>query len=487
MRTASRLIVVSNRLPVTATCSGELQHSSGGLVAALEPLMEAIPSTWIGWTGGVHTTSVESIFARLEHSYRLVPVYLSDFEKQKYYLGYTNQVLWPLFHSLQSLCNFDETFWSAYQSVNEKFADAVTATANAGDLVWIHDYHLMLLGKSLQRRKLGVQLAYFHHIPFPAQDVFNVLPSGETILRALLSFDRIGFQTTHDRLNFIRCVRSRFGNRLRIRREGAELAVLFEGRRTTVVAAPIGVDFQRIASMAESSQVVDRTKTIETALSGIQIMLGVDRLDYTKGLPQRIAAYRTLLERHPGLHGKVALLQLIVPSREEIPEYETLKLRIEQQISEINGHFGRPGWTPIVYMHRSVPCEELLALYRCASVMLVTSVRDGMNLVAKEYCSSRPDKLGVLVLSKFAGVAEELRNGAVLVNPHDVTEMATAYLRALSMESAEVRSRMWSMQRIVMHNDVWHWFSAAIGKNLVASKAALIPQLVAEAGRVAVA
>ncbi|HWR35004.1 MAG TPA: trehalose-6-phosphate synthase [Clostridia bacterium] len=467
MRDTSRLIVVSNRLPVTVSCSGDLRPSSGGLVTALGPLLKTIPSTWIGWTGTDYAPGIDSQLNAMDHHQRkLVPVYLTEYEKEKFYLGFANQVLWPLFHNMQTLCNFDASYWDAYQAVTEKFADAVTASAMPDDLVWVHDYHLMLLGRSLRRRRLGLRLAYFHHVPFPGPDTFATLPTGETILRAMLSFERIGFQTSGDRHNFLQCLRNAFGRRLRLLRRREELVVQFEGTSTSLLTSPIGIDSQKFATLAGSSEVAVQMQSLDSAFRGSRMMLGVDRLDYTKGVPQRLSAYKMLLEQHPELQGELVLLQLIIPSREEVPEYESLRLSVERQISEINGTFGRPRWTPIVYMHRSIPCEELVALYRSATAMLVTSLKDGMNLVAKEFCASKVDQSGVLVLSKFAGASQELCNGAVLVNPHDIAGLAQSFFTALTMSRSEVRTRMAAMQKAVMHNDIWHWCSSALGNNV---------------------
>jgi trehalose 6-phosphate synthase len=323
----------------------------------------------------------------------------------------------------------------------------------------------MLVGDYLKRRNLGLHLAYFHHIPFPSPDIFANLPSGKALLRALLRFDRLGFQTHRDKQNFIRCVRHAFGRKPTLRHVGSNLSVHFEGTRSTVCASAASIDSRHFASLAVSPSVTARVTELEATLGKKRILLSVDRLDYTKGLLPRLSAYRILLEKHPELHRTIALLQLVIPSREQIPEYEDLRVAIERRVSEINGAFGQPDWTPVIYLHRSVSCEELVAFYRLAPVMLVTPIKDGMNLVAKEYCASRVDGSGALVLSRFAGAAHELDVGAFLVNPNDQEEVAHACLVALTTGRMELQARMSAMRRTVAKHDVWRWFAEVMDDN----------------------
>lgn len=465
MSRAPHFIVVSNRLPVTINVDAEepqFQPSTGGLITALAPVLNSLPATWIGWTGTDYTPKIAEGIAKLHAPYKTAPVYLTESEREKYYLGFSNRVLWPLCHDMQTMCKFDATFWSAYQKVNEKFADVVTENSTPGDLVWVHDYHLMLVGDYLRSRNLGLQLAYFHHIPFPSPDIFANLPSGQVLLRALLRFDRLGFQTQRDKHNFVHCVRNAFGRKLTLRQLEGDLSVRFEGVSSKLQAAPVSIDFRQFARRAASPAVTARVAELEAALGNKRILLGVDRLDYTKGIQQRLSAFRLLLQNHPELHGTIALLQLVIPSREQVPEYGHLRTAIELQVSEINGAFGRPDWTPINYLHRTVSCEELIALYRLASVMLVTSIKDGMNLVAKEYCACKLDDSGALVLSRFTGASQELKVGALLVNPNDDEEIADACLAALTMSRFELQTRMSAMRRTVVKHDVWHWLASVL-------------------------
>ncbi len=465
MNREPRLIVVSNRLPVTVSTSGDnlqLEPSCGGLVTALTPALECTPASWIGWTGTDYSPEVEAAVAAFRSDYSLVPVYLTPSESELYYAGFSNRVLWPLFHDQLSLCKFDSASWAAYQQVNEKFADIITANTIPGDLVWIHDYHLMLVGAQLRRRHLGVRLAYFHHIPFASPDIFANLPASDTILRSLLRFDTVAFQTSRDRHNFIQCVRAAFGRKLTLRAMGPDLLIQFEGTFTVAKVAPVSIDAAQFTSIAVSPQVTARVEKLKSSFAGKRVLLGVDRLDYTKGIQQRLASFRLLLEKHPHLREKVVLLQLVIPSRERVPEYEALRLSIERQVAEINGTFGQPDWTPVVYLHRSVSVEELVSWYRFASVMLVTSLKDGMNLVAKEFCVCKPDDSGALVLSKFAGAAEELRVGAFLVNPNDREQLAQTYLAALNTNALDLNRRMSAMRQSVVRHDVFRWISAAL-------------------------
>lgn len=456
----SRLLVVSNRLPLNAEEENgvvALVPSSGGLVTALLPVLRANGGCWIGWTGRCSSKPMSEALQRCAApNYRFEPVSLSEEEKTRYYEGCCNQIIWPLFHGMASRCDFDPAFWEAYCAVNRKFADAVARTWRGDDFIWVHDYHLMLVAASLGRQGGQPKLAYFQHIPFPPPDIFAKLPWRAEILRALLQFSTIGFQTVGDRRNFTACVRQFLGN-VHFRSLAGKILVTGDGKTGLVGSYPVGIDFDEFADQAADSRVAGRAEQIRAGFRGCQIILGVDRLDYTKGIPERLRAFRSLLKAHPELHRKVALLQIAVPSREEVPEYRELRLRIERQVSEINGHFGSPTWMPIHYIHRAVARNELLACYRAADVALVTPLKDGMNLVAKEYCASRVDEDGVLVLSEFAGAADQLRRGALVVNPHDENGVTGALLRALTMRREERQSRMRLLREIVREKNVFRW------------------------------
>ncbi|HYG98062.1 MAG TPA: trehalose-6-phosphate synthase [Terriglobales bacterium] len=455
-----RLIVVSNRLPVSIQAEGDSRAvvpSSGGLVTALTPLVRETGGCWIGWTGTEYDPRVQRRIAEtsLDGGGRLLPVFLTSDERKNFYCGFSNEVIWPLFHDLQSCCNFDPVYWDTYCEVNEKFADAVASVAKKEDFVWVHDYHLMLLADCIGEREVRPKLGYFHHIPFPPPDIFEKLPWRTHILLSLLKFSVIGFQTTRDQRNFMQCVR-RLLRTAKFQRLGMNQIVIHNGRAAVLGRFPIGIDFEEFAGPAGSPEVQRRSDEVKAGIPG-KILLGVDRLDYTKGIPERLRAFRLLLESHHELHGNVSLLQIIVPSREDVPKYRDLKLRIEQLVSQINGAFGRPGWVPIHFLHRNVSRSELIAYYRAADICMVTSLKDGMNLVAKEYCAARVNESGVLILSEFAGAAAELNAGALLVNPYDTEGMMEAIVKAYNMPPLDQMLRMRQMRDVVRSNTVFRW------------------------------
>lgn len=459
MSGSGRLILVSNRLPVRMECiDGEnrLHQSSGGLVPALVPILRENGGCWVGWTGTDHDEIVSNLVRSSARDYLLEPVFLTTREEVGYYRGFSNEILWPLFHGVPSRCRFNSAYWKMYRQVNEKFADTVTRVSQQNDFIWVHDYHLMLQARALRGRGLEQHLAYFHHVPFPCPDVFAVLPWRDEILQALMHFNTIGFQTLRDRDNFIACLRRCLPD-VQVRPDIPEaVTVRVENQCFTAGAYPISIDYEDFASGADPA-VDAMIQAIKDKLGDVRLVLGVDRLDYTKGIPERLAAFQDFLERYPEQRGRVTMLQIVVPSREEIPEYLKLKVRIENAVSRINGQYGVPGWTPVQYFYRSVSRPELIAFYRAAEVALVTPLKDGMNLIAKEFCASRTDSLGVLILSEFAGAAEELRCGALVVNPNHTELTATLIQRALRMSEAEQRMRMNAMRSQVRLHDVFSW------------------------------
>ncbi|MGA8151257.1 MAG: trehalose-6-phosphate synthase [Terriglobales bacterium] len=456
-----RMVVVSNRLPVTIERRPDgfrVEASSGGLVTALRPLLNDCAGVWIGWTGTDESPEIERVLE--DHSrqsnFALKPVFMSPEERSRFYCGFSNEVLWPLFHDLQSRCNFDPTYWDTHLTINRRFAEKAAAEAQPGDLIWVHDYHLMSVAASM--RQLGVHepLAYFHHIPFPSPDIFEKLPWREEILTALLDFDVVGFQTLRDRRNFVACLRH-FVKAVEIRNQDDHLIVEEPDRNTFIGAFPISIDFEEFAQGAANEDVGTRAAEIVRSAGDCRIILGVDRLDYTKGIPERLAAFRHLLKFHPEVHRKVILAQVVVPSREDIREYGELKAQIERLVSEINGHYGEPGWVPVHYIHRSLDRPELLAYYRAADIALVTPLKDGMNLVAKEYCAARVNNDGVLILSEFAGAAFQLHQGALLVNPYHTRAVAEAIRSACEMPLPEQRRRMRELRARIRRENIFRW------------------------------
>lgn len=466
-RARSRLIVVSNRLPVTfrRAPSGEwiAQPGSGGLVTALLPVLRDRGGTWIGWPGaaGDEPDFTRALDAAAENAgYTLAPVALGATEVRDFYHGFSNEVLWPLFHDFPSLCNFDPAYWAAYLDVNRKYARAVGERAKNADFVWVHDYQLMDVGREL--RNLGVQarIAYFLHIPFPAPDIFMKLPWRKAVVEALLSYDLVGFQTPRDRRNFLACASSLVEDFAHAGRASV-VTVRTRERQLRVGTFPISIDYNAFMRAAAAPAVAEKARELHRLLPRRKLILGVDRLDYTKGIALRLRAFLDLLERYPELRGQVSLMQVVVPSREDIPQYQVMKTEIEQLVGRINGAFARPGaWVPVWYEHRSLTRLELLAYYRAADIALVTPLKDGMNLVAKEYCACSIEEDCVLILSEFAGAAEQLAGGALLVNPFDVQGVADAIRRAHHMPQDERVARMRAMRRAIRRNDVFGWVDA---------------------------
>ncbi|MCI0350372.1 MAG: trehalose-6-phosphate synthase [Acidobacteriales bacterium] len=467
MSLRKRLLIVSNRLPITVVRTGaepSIQPSSGGLVSALLSLLQNVGGCWVGWPGTAEAPAVLKALQDFRYSRcSLEPVFLSPEEEVSFYNGCSNEIIWPLFHDLQSRCKFDPTYWTVYCEANEKFADAVERLAVKDDFVWVHDYHLMLLGEALRARGMRSTIAYFHHIPFPPPDIFEKLPWRREILRALLRFSMIGLQTDRDRRNFFACVR-RYLQTPHVQRIGGRFLVRTEGLCSTVGTFPVSIDYQRFSVEGDRPGVLSQAAEIQGSVGSREIILGIDRLDYTKGIPERLSGFRALLRRHPELHGRVVLLQVIVPSREAIPQYHDLKERIEREVSAINGEFGQPSWTPVIYLHKCLTSSELLAYYRAAHVALITPLKDGMNLVAKEFCATRSDQRGVLVLSEFAGAAVELNRGALLVNPYDAEGIASALETALRMSDSEQNDRMRKMRAVIEGNDVFRWCRSVCGQ-----------------------
>jgi len=471
--TPQALVIVSNRLPVTLqrsdTGQWEVHSSTGGLVTALAPLLGNRKSLWIGWPGILEETNVDELLkvASQTHGYILKPVLLTQEEVNNYYFGFSNQIIWPLFHDLQSRCNFDPAYWNTYREVNRKFAQTIVENATADDYVWIQDYHLMLVGRVLRSMGVDSKLGFFLHTPFPPLEMFNKLPWRSQIIEALLEYDLVGFQTLRDRNNFLHCIEAM----LKVHHVDArrQLVTISTRRRETIVGSfPISIDFREFAQQAASEVVANATRQLREAIPDRKIVLGMDRLDYSKGIPEKLRAFRNALERFHEINGRISLIQIVVPSREDIPEYRVLRAEIEGLVSEINGIFARPGWIPVHYMFRSLPRTELLAYYRAADIALVTPLKDGMNLVSKEYCAAKTDKDGVLILSEFAGAASQLYRNSLIVNPYDVEGVADAIVRAYNMSPDERRLRMRRLRKSIAKRDVFWWvngFLKAAGLN----------------------
>ncbi|HKH46568.1 MAG TPA: trehalose-6-phosphate synthase [Thermoanaerobaculia bacterium] len=475
-RIPGRIIVVSERLPIVLTreegTRWRAAPARGALVSALAPVLSDRRGVWIGWPGVTveELPGIRRVLAGAiqEGGYSLRPVALTGRDRAGG-SAFCGEVLWPLFHGLPTECNFDRAYWQAFRRMSCKYARAVAravAVSGGSDLVWVQDHPL--INVALEMRRYGVQspAAFFLHLPFPSPDLFMMLPWRDRLLAALLAYDRIGFQTTTDLANFIACVRTLAPWALLSR--GAEGLWSVEiGRRqgqgqghshaTEAGVFPVGIDSREVAARAESSAVAERAAALVAAHAGRQIVLGVDRLDRSKGIPEKLRAFADLLTRHPGLREKVSLVQVVVPARESLPRHAALREEIERGVGEINGRFGAPGWVPVHYVYRWLEPVELQAWYRAVDVLLVTPLKAGMELVAKEYCAARVRGDGVLVLSEFAGAAAQLGSGALLVNPYNVEATSRALFRALRMKPAERAARMSALRSEVQEHDVFWW------------------------------
>ncbi|MEO7274266.1 MAG: bifunctional alpha,alpha-trehalose-phosphate synthase (UDP-forming)/trehalose-phosphatase [Vicinamibacterales bacterium] len=452
---ANRLLIVSNRLPVVVdAAAGELrlEMATGGLASGLRPHHERTEGLWIGWPGDVSRLAAQQR-AMLEQQLRaraIVPVHLSTEHIERYYHGFANRVLWPLFHYLIDRVPIDAAGWGAYRQVNQAFAEVVAREYRPGDTIWIHDYQLMLLPQLLRRRLPSARIGFFLHIPFPSSEVFRILPWRREILNGMLGADLIGFHTFAYLRHFLASLLHVDGLEADIDR------VRFEQRDVRFGVFPIGVDAALWAERARSPAVLEAAAHVREEAGGRQIILGVDRLDYTKGIPRRLYAVQRLLERHPELRDRVRYVQVAVPSRGGVDSYQRFKRQVEETVGRINGECGTLSSSPVHYIHRSVTPTELAALYCAAEVMLVTPLRDGMNLVAKEFVATRVDDDGVLLLSEFAGAAAEL-DAALTVNPYDIEVVAATLQRALSMPRDERRNRMQRLRTRVVGHDVHAW------------------------------
>jgi len=453
----ARLIVVSNRLPLTLqrTETGwATARSSGGLASAMNPFLRRGGGDWIGWAGDAaeqDNPERRAILVEWAEKERCFAVDLPEEVAAGFYEGYANQTLWPVFHNFPSQLNFDAKSWEAYVEENRIFANKVVERYKPNDLIWVHDYHLMLLPQMLREKLPDAAIGFFLHIPFPSSEIFPVLPRREELLEGLIGADLLAFQT-HGHLQQFRAALLRV---LGMESKIAELAV--GSRPVRLEALPIGIAPEEYTQLLNGD---DKTaqhyaEWVER-YRGRKVLLAVDRLDYTKGVPERLRAYAHLLRSSPGLKEKVVLIQIAVPTREAIDTYQDLRTEVNRLVGEINGKLGTPDWTPLVYINRSIEKSELVGLYKLADVCWIGSLRDGMNLVAKEYVACKPEGDGVLVLSEFAGAAAEMGE-ALLINPFDENRTAETIGRALALDEQERRLRMTALHKRVLRNDVFHW------------------------------
>jgi trehalose 6-phosphate synthase/phosphatase len=463
-----RVIVVSNRLPVSLKRGGTLWHSratAGGLATAMHPILQESEGIWIGWSGDTSAASDESRKAVLKEwatKHRYFAVDLDQETAQGFYEGIANQALWPLLHHFPSLLRFDPQHWLAYVRANEIFRDEILKHLGEDDLVWIHDYHFLLLPQMLREVRPDISLGFFLHVPFPSSSVFRIIPKREELLQGMLGADYLGFHTHRYLQHFRTSILRLLG--LTSQMDHVEL-----GKRIVRLdALPIGIAPHQFTDLlTKGAGTRNQLAELRQRFGFCKILLGVDRLDYTKGIPERLRAYRKFLQDHPEWHGKVVLIQVAVPSRERVPRYTRLRREVDELIGEINGDWSTPNWSPITYIRRNLPQAELAALYASADVALVTPLRDGLNLVAKEYVACKSSGDGVLVLSEFAGAAAEMGE-ALLVNPYDEEALSSTIERALLLNETEKRQRMMALYKRVHKNNVFAWGDRFI-KNLTSA------------------
>ncbi|MET7399039.1 trehalose-6-phosphate synthase [Dactylosporangium sp. NPDC005572] len=453
----SAFVVVANRLPVDKVVGPDgdvsFRRSPGGLVTALEPVLQQYNGTWVGWPGGVGEPELPEETIETG-GVRLAPVSLSAAEIERYYEGFSNSSLWPLYHDAVETPIFKRRWWETYRLVNERFAKAVADHAGPGATVWVQDYQLQLVPALLRETRPDLRIGFFLHIPFPPVELFMQLPRRAEVLKGLLGADLVGFQRPLGAQNFVQLSRHLLGTRVR------RGIVEWEGRTVRAEAFPISIDVAEMERLAASPEVQARAKAIRTELGDPRtLILGVDRLDYTKGIERRLKAFRELLSEGRLTAPETVMVQVATPSRERVEHYQTLRVNVEREVGRINGEYGRVGQPAVHYLHQSYSRAELAALYVAADVMMVTPLRDGMNLVAKEYVGARADDRGALVLSEFAGAAAELRQ-AFLCNPHDLDGVKDALMRAIHVDPVEGRKRMHAMHSHLRSHDVRAWADA---------------------------
>ncbi|EFQ97414.1 alpha,alpha-trehalose-phosphate synthase 1 [Nannizzia gypsea CBS 118893] len=447
----SRLLLVSNRLPITISRSSQGKYessmSSGGLVSGLSGLSKTTKFQWYGWPGlEVPFDEVDIFKKKLKEDYNAVPVFIDNDLADRHYNGFSNSILWPLFHYHPGDITFDESAWEAYQEANRLFAQAIARDVKDGDLVWVHDYHLMLL-PSMLREEIGdskkdVKIGFFLHTPFPSSEIYRILPVRNELLLGVLHCDLIGFHTYDYARHFLSSCSRILG--LPTTPNGVE----FLGKIVTVGAFPIGIDPEKFTEGLKREKVQKRIAALQQKFQGVKLMVGVDRLDYIKGVPQKLHAFEVFLTDHPEWIGKVVLVQVAVPSRQDVEEYQNLRAVVNELVGRINGRFGTVEFMPIHFLHKSVNFDELIALYAVSDVCIVSSTRDGMNLVSYEYIATQRDRNGVLILSEFAGAAQSL-NGSLIINPWNTEELAAAYKEAVTMSPEKRRLNYTKLERYI--------------------------------------
>ncbi|WP_143306841.1 bifunctional alpha,alpha-trehalose-phosphate synthase (UDP-forming)/trehalose-phosphatase [Chitinophaga vietnamensis] len=449
-----KTIIVSNRLPVKiAEKDGEftLQASEGGLATGLGSIYREGNNIWIGWPGQeISDPKQQEKVIKDLRKMNLVPVFLTQEEINNYYEGFSNETLWPVFHYMSVYARYDQGYWDAYYQVNKKFTDIILQHAAPGDVIWVHDYQLLLVPGMIRNEMPEVSVGFFQHIPFPSYELFRLIPWRAELLEGMLGADLMGFHTFDDTRHFLNAV-----SRILPVNTSANV-VNYNDRATVVETFPMGIDDKKFSELGHSKAVLEQIQSLKENFREERMVLSIDRLDYSKGILQRLQAFELLLQLYPEYLGKVVLYMIVVPSRDTVPQYKELRDEIDKQVGNINARFRTLSWHPVQYFYRSFPVEVLSALYNFADICLVTPMRDGMNLVSKEYVASRNNDDGVLILSEMAGASKELID-AIIVNPNNIGAMTHAITDALNMPLAEQQRRMRQMRQMVSKFNIHHW------------------------------
>lgn len=450
----SKTIIVSNRLPVKINITdGELsmQASEGGLATGLGSIYKEGNNVWIGWPGTEVADEQQKSVTNQLKDLRLSPVFLTKEDILLFYEGFSNEILWPVFHYMSTYARYEDEYWESYRQVNEKFKTAILQVAEAGDTIWIHDYQLLLLPGLIRRELPDITIGFFQHIPFPSYELFRLIPWRSELLEGMLGADLVGFHTYDDARHFLSAA-----TRI-LQLQSSSNVITYNQRSVVVESFPMGIDDTKFNDLVlTNSEVRDNISHLEESFSGIRMILSIDRLDYSKGILQRLQAFDIFLQEHPEYKEKVSLYMIVVPSRDTVTQYKELRDEIDKLVGNINARFRTNTWSPVNYFYRSFPMEMLSALYSFAEICLVTPMRDGMNLVCKEYVASRTHNDGVLILSEMAGASKELID-AIIVNPNNVRQMSAALVEALNMSPDDQVRRMTQMRMLVSKYNITHW------------------------------
>ncbi|MDP2672857.1 MAG: bifunctional alpha,alpha-trehalose-phosphate synthase (UDP-forming)/trehalose-phosphatase, partial [Nanoarchaeota archaeon] len=456
--TKRKILIVSNRLPIDITKKGNKLHihqNIGGLTTALSSVQKQYQWKWVGWPGRKNIS--KEIENKFNSEFNCYSVFLSEQDIKKYYLGFCNETLWPLFHYFPKITKYNSSEWDYYTKVNQMFCDKIIEIAGPEDNIWIQDYHLMLLPNLLRKHLPKATIGFFSHIPFPPFEIFRLLPWRKEILMGILGADLIGFHTYEYSNNFLSNVLYLLGN-------DNELGRLQIGERTINVGVfPLGIDFQKYFGAAKNPEVEKEVRKFRKIVGERKVVLSVDRMDYTKGIPERLEAFSTFLEENRQWHDKIIMIMVVPPSRIEAHQYSLLKKEIDETVGRINGKYSTMGWSPIIYIHKPMSFQSLSALYVISDVALITPLRDGMNLIAKEYIATNSDGLGVLILSEMAGAVKELGE-AIIINPNNKKEISQALNIALTMPKEEQILRNKIMQERLRFYDVEWWVKKYLEK-----------------------